>query len=311
MLGRPYRVRAAVVHRRTTTPERLFAAALAAAALLMVGPDSAHAQTQFEESIVTQEADCVEPITRRPVPVHEASSYVPDGYVVRDAAPPNQLALFAFVDYYCESLSVNGHAGRPTLVSMGIVNTTRVRDNAGADYVLWIGTTNPVHFAALRRLGVEAYFIPASSYTDVINPVTGRREITMDYRQRSRVPAPPMLDAAGPVLDGLNYSHDIVVAPSDSPVPPPPGSPATNRPGFWHLGNRGEVAISFNNAFAREPSGASFQITDSHCLALQAASLPTSYGVTDITPFCFPNGAIGRRLFRGSWTGQIGRVAQD
>src|SRR5829696_6586420 len=242
MLSRSYRSNESDV-RRITCPEGLFAVAVAVAALLMVGSDGALAQTQFEESIVTQEAGCVEPMTRRPVPVPQASAYVPDGYVVRDVSPPNQVALFAFVDYYCEALSVDGHAAQPTLVSMGIVNTTRVRDNTGADYVLWIGTTNPVHFAALRRLGVEAYFIPASSYTDVINPVTGRREITMDYRQRSRVPIPPMLPAAGPVLDGLNYSHDIVVAPSESPVPPPPGSPATNRPGFWHLGNRGEVAI--------------------------------------------------------------------
>ena len=309
MLSRSYRSRESDVRRWITPPERLFAVALAVAALLMVGSDGALAQTRFEESIVTQEANCVEPITRRPVPVPRASAYVPDGYVVSDVSPPNQVALFAFVDYYCEALSVDGHAAEPTLVSMGIVNTTRVRDNTGADYVLWIGTTNPMHFAALRRLGVEAYFIPASSYTDEINPVTGKREIAMNYRQRSRVPAPPMLAAAGPVLDGLNYSHDIVVAPSESPVPPPPGSPSMNRAGFWHVGEKGEVAISFNNALAREPTGANFQVTDSHCLTLATASLPTVYGLTDLTPFCFPNGAFGRRLSRGSWTGEIGRIA--
>jgi hypothetical protein len=295
MLGRSYSVRAI---------------ALAAAAVLTVGLDGAHAQTPFEDAVVTQEAGCVEPVTRRPVPVAQASTYVPDAYVVRDVAPPTGVALFALVDYYCEALSVDGHAAQPTLVSMGVVNTTRVRDGLGADYVLWIGTTNPIHFAALRRLGVEAYFIPASAYTDEVNPLTGRREITMEFRQRSRVPAPPMLDGLGPVLDGLNYSHEIVVAPSDSPVPPPPGVPSTNRAGFWHLGEKGEVAISFNNAFARETSGANFQITDSHCLTLEQASLPTAYGLTDVTPFCFPNGAIARRLLRGSWTGVIGRVAE-
>jgi hypothetical protein len=108
-----------------------------------------------------------------------------------------------FPDYVCEALSVNGHAARPTIVSLGVVAVQR--EGRPTTYVLWVGTDNPLLFARLQQLGVDAFFIPQSTYTETTN-LLGQREITVEYVSR------------GP--GGLDYTRNLVVTtePALAPV---------------------------------------------------------------------------------------------
>jgi len=227
--------------------------------------------------IQTQENNCFETNDRRPVLLPQADAYVPDRYTVRSfPAPPPPAwlgtpgvptASVGFIDYVCESLSVNGHRPRPTIVSIGTVLVTR--DNANATYVLWVGTDNPLLFARLKQLGVKTYFIPRSSYGETTNEL-GQRVITVDYV------------GAGPT--GLNYTRTITVL--TTPVGPTSQSVGT----FYHLGRNGEVRFRWLNTTL--PTG-----TANVCFEVGPESIPTDYGITS---FCFPS---PRPFFRGSWTG--------
>jgi hypothetical protein len=241
--------------------------------------DPAEGVGASEGIIRTQETNCFETGDRRPVLLADADAYVPDRYtVIPMVAPPPPawtgapgaiVAAVGFQDYVCAGLSVNGHAARPTIVSLGVVAVRR--DGVPVSYILWVGTDNPLLFARLQQLGVETFFIPQSTYTETTN-LLGQREITVDYVSR------------GP--GGLDYTRNLVVVsePALAPVP----SVGT----FYHLGSRGEVRFSYANlADAAARARICFDVADD--------SLPLDRGITD---FCFP--AL-RTFFRGSWTGTI------
>ncbi len=222
--------------------------------------------------ILTEENNCFETADRRPVLLSHAQSYVPDRYTVTPVpGPPGgppQVANVGFVDYVCESLSVNGHEPRPTIVSMGSVLVRR--DGISTDYVLWVATDNPLHFARLRQLGVDTRFIPKSSYSETINE-NGQRQISVQYVE----------DRPG----GLNNTRTITV------LVEPSGQPAEGTGVFYHLGRKGEVSFTFRNLVQTGRANV--------CFELGPESLPTVYGITS---FCFPN---PRSFFVGSWTGRI------
>lgn len=232
-----------------------------------------------EGTIQTEETNCFETGDRRPVLFTEVDAYVPDRYaVVSMMAPPPpawlgdanaRVGSVGFQDYVCEGLSVNGHAARPTIVSLGVVAVRR--DGVPATYILWVGTDNPLLFARLQQLGVETFFIPQSTYTDAEN-LLGQREIMVEYVSR------------GP--GGLDYTRNLVVTsePALDPVP----STGT----FYHLGSRGEVRFSYAN-LADGAARASI------CFDVGDESIPLDHGITD---FCFP---APRTFIRGSWTGNI------
>ena len=227
--------------------------------------------------IETEENDCFETNDRRPVLLADAESYVPDRYAVRSfPAPPPPAwqgtpgvptASVGFIDYVCTSLSVDGHSPQPTIVSIGTVLVTR--DNVNATYALWVGTDNPLLYAWLTQLGVNAYFIPRSSYSETTNQLQ-QREITVDHV------------GAGPT--GLNYTRTITV------LATPPGS-ASQSPGvMYHLGTTGEVKLTWLNTVL--PAGMA-----NVCFHTGPQSTPAQYGITD---FCYPT---PRPFIRGSWTG--------
>lgn len=232
--------------------------------------------------IETEETNCFETQDRRPVLLAQAEEYVPDRYVVRatPAPPPPAwlgptgvlVANVGFVDYVCESLSVNGHRGVPTIVSLGTVAVTR--DGVNTDYILWVGTDNPLLFARLQQLGVEAYFIPRSTYSETIDE-QGRRQITVNY--------------IGAGEGGLNYTRTITV------LTTPTGPQRTSVGRFYHLGSKGEVYFEYANTL--EPNA-----TANVCFDVAPGSLPTEYGITNFPDLCFP---APRPLRRGSWTGTI------
>lgn len=270
------------------TPALGRVAAIASSLVLLMGlvafaatasaePGAGAAVDEHPGLIETEENNCFETNDRRPVLLAEAEAYVPDRYTVRSfPAPPPPAwlgtpgvatASVGFIDYVCESLSVNGHRPRPTIVSIGTVLVTR--DNVNATYALWVGTDNPLLFARLRQLGVEAYFLPRSSYSETTNQL-GQRVITVDYV------------GAGPT--GLNYTRTITVL--TTPAGPTSQSIGT----MYHLGRKGEVRFRWLNTVL--PTG-----TANVCFEVAPGSLPTEYGITS---FCYP---APRQFFRGSWTG--------
>ena len=232
-----------------------------------------------EGTIRTEETNCFETADRRPVLFADVDAYVPDRYTVVPAVAPTPPAWtgapgaivgsVGFQDYVCEGLSVNGHAGRPTIVSLGVVAVRR--DGVPASYILWVGTDNPLLFARLRQLGVDTYFIPQSTYSETTN-LLGQREITVEYVSR------------GP--GGLDYTRNLVV--TSAPLLNPAPSTGT----FYHLGSRGEVRFPYANLI---DAAARARV----CFDVGEESLPLEYGITD---FCFP---LSRTFFRGSWTGTI------
>lgn len=234
---------------------------------------------EHQDYILTQETNCFETADRRPVLFSEVDAYVPDRYtVIPMVAPPPPawtgapgaiVGQVGFQDYVCEGVSVNGHRARPTIVSLGVVAVRR--DGVPATYVLWVGTDNPLLFARLRQLGVEAFFIPQSTYTETANPL-GQREITVEYVSR------------GP--GGLDYTRTLTV------VSEPALAPGQSTGTFYHLGSRGEVRFSYTN-FVDAAARARI------CFDVGDESLPLDYGITD---FCFPS---PRTFFRGSWEGRI------
>jgi hypothetical protein len=231
--------------------------------------------------IETEETNCFETADRRPVLWSQVDAYVPDTYQVTAAAAPPPpawlgpadavVANVGFTDYVCESVSVNGHRGVPTIVSMGTVAVTR--NGVGTSYVLWVGTDNPLLYARLQQLGVEAYFIPRSSYSKTVN-AEGQTQITVEY--------------VGTGRSGLDYTRTITV------LTDPPGQRVSTGT-FYHLGRFGEVRFVYANRLQTNA-------TATVCFDLEPGSLPTEYGITNFPAGCFPS---PRALIRGSWSGTI------
>lgn len=239
--------------------------------------------------IFTEEKDCFETADRRPVPIELVRQYVPDRYtpeVMTAPGPPvwpnpgEPVGVVGFTDYVCESLSVNGHRPRPTIVSIGVVQFV-ARDGVARRgvYVLWVGTDNPLLFVRLRQLGVRTYFIPRSNYTETVKTSANgmsTTEIAVNY--------------VGNGPGGLSYTRRISA--SEAVLPAPPDAVAS---GLFHLGSKGEVNFTFFNHI--EPIGRA-----TVCIELELGSVPTQYGITGFpTPgSCFP--AL-RNFFRGDWEG--------
>jgi hypothetical protein len=244
---------------------------------------SATAQGEF----FTDERDCFETVDRRPVPIDVVRGYVPGNYtpaVFVAPGPPawptpgEQVGSVGFTDYVCKSFSVNGIDAGPTIVSMGVVVLTPTGVPPRRLYVLWVGTDNPLLFEAFQQLGVNAYFIPRSSYTEVTTTGTDgtrRTEIVVNY--------------VGNEPGGLNYTRTIR-ATEGALATPSDGLAA----GWYTLGSKGEVALSFLNDFTSAG-------TANVCLHYEPGSIPTQYGLTEFTNgSCFPT---LRQFIRGSWQG--------
>ena len=161
---------------------------------------------------------------------------------------------------------------------MGVVVLTPTGVPPRRLYVLWVGTDNPLLFARLQQLGVNVYFIPRSSYSEVTTLAadgTRRTEIVVNY--------------AGNGPGGLDYTRTITATEGTSPTPP--DGPAA---GWYTLGTKGEVALSFINDFTSAG-------TATVCLDYAPNSIPTQYGLTEFTNgSCFPT---LRAFIRGSWQG--------
>ena len=165
--------------------------------------------------------------------------------------------------------SADGHAGRPTIVSIGTV--LMYREGVPAEYILWYGTDNPLLFARLQQLGVDAHFIPRSTYSET-DDEQGRRQIRVDY--------------VGNGPGGIDHTRTITV------LTAPTGTTREDTSTFYHLGSRGEVR--FDYALLLEANG-----TANVCFEVGEESLPLHYGITS---FCYPG---TRTFFRGGWTGTI------
>ena len=243
--------------------------ALALAGAASIHPGTAASDDEQPGFVRVDLSNCLGTRDARPVLLADAESYVPDRYrvdTVATAAPPPPAWLgppdarvveFGFNDLVCESVSVAGHEPQPTIVSFGYARVTR--DDIRTTYYLWIGTDNPLLFARLRALGVVAYFIPHSSYSETTNAL-GQRVITVNHVDE------------GPA--DLNYTRTITVV-SEPTIPV--GGPGK----AYQLGSRGEVAFTFDNH--DQLSGRA-----NVCFDAPEGSLPTRYGITNFQSLCFP-----------------------
>lgn len=253
-------------------PRRLVPLVLALAVLLATAAPAAAqdapAALPNDGVVATTEQGCFETGDRRPVPPAVAESYLPAGY---ELSLLGGMANVGFVDYVCGALSVDGHEARPTIVSMGTVSVTRA-----GDYLLWIGTDNPLHFARLQQLGVNVFFIPRST-VQVSTTSEGFLRLEVEY--------------VGTGPGGLDYTRTITTRTAT----PPTGTTTESAGLFWHEGSAGEVRVDFDNL--TEPGWPS-----TVCFELAEGSLPLAYGITEFPtdPSCFPN---ARTLIRGSWDG--------
>jgi hypothetical protein len=260
----------------------LLAVVTTALAAVATTPFAVAESTVDEEPgvIRTEERNCFETLDFRPVLLAQAEAYVPDQYTVRSfAAPPPpawtgppdaRVAQVGFTDYVCESVAVNGHEAQPTIVSLGTVLVTR--DGAAATLILWVGTNNPLLFARLSQLGVNAYFVPDSSVSESTDAL-GRRVIDV------------VVSGGSP--EGLHHSRSITV------LSAPPGETRTGIGTFFHLGSRGEVVFSYDNTLL--PNG-----TANISIDVDPSSIADA--VYGLTSFVFP---APRNFFQGGWDGTI------
>lgn len=284
-----------MTHRNRVAPERRFvmrkvmlvlALLTTALAATATTPFAAAESTVDEEPgvIRTEERNCFETLDSRPVLLEQAEAYVPDRYTVRSfAAPPPpawtgppdaRIAQVSFTDYVCESVAVNGHEAQPTIVSLGTVLVTR--DEAPVTVVLWVGTNNPLLFARLTQLGVNAYFVPHSSVSESTDAL-GRRVIDV-------------VVGGGPP-QGLHHSRSITV------LSAPPGPTRTSTGTFYHLGDRGEVVFTYANTLL--PNG-------SANISIDVDPNSIADAVYGLTSFVFP---APRNFFQGGWDGTIELVS--
>lgn len=254
--------------------------------------DGARATADEHHGVLSLEAtDCFQTLERRPVLLSQVEAYLPDRYEPRPTPTPpypiwggdssDVTVSVGFSDHVCGTLSVNGHAGEPTIVSVGTVFVTR--DGVATEHILWYGTDNPLLFARLQQLGTNVYFLPQSSYSERYDEA-GRREITVRYVD------------SGPA--GLDYTRTTTV------LTEPVGPTRTQPSRFYHLGRLGE--LEFEYALTLAPNG-----TAAPCVLLDPESLPLEYGITnfpEVPPAklgCFPQ----RNFFRiPSFTATIQRV---
>ena len=263
-----------------TMKKSILLAALAASMLAVVPTARSTPDVDKRSDVLlTEETNCFETLDRRPVLLEHVRSYLPSRYEPRVGITPPppawtgpadaKVVSVGFLDFVCESISVDGLPGRPTIVSIGTV--LMFREGVPEEYFLWFATDNPLQFARLQQLGVDAHFIPRSTYSETTD-AQGRRQIQVDY--------------VGNGPGGIDHSRTITV------LTTPTGEPRTDTSTFYHLGSKGEVRFDYE--LLLEPNGTanvSFEVGEE--------SLPLHYGITS---FEFPG---IRTFFRGSWTGTI------
>jgi hypothetical protein len=229
----------------------------------------------------TQESDCFEfnesaAILLTTLPKDLTDNYEP--VLVPGSSPPR--TAVAFVDYVCQSVTVDGVTRPgPSLTTMAVVTFQKrhgVPERGG--YLLWHGSTNGPLRAVMSQLGVKSVPLTHSSFT-VTDLGDGRSAITFE------IPA-------------LADTPDLALAHSRSAVvTEPPATPVTTRPttfNYHHVGRLGEMRINYLNSLRPTSRGAStVEVPPTSGVYPYFADLPGGL------PLTRPTAAFTR----GSWDG--------
>ena len=228
---------------------------------------SAPATARHTRTVSTTEQGCYEFNELARVPYTDIRAAVPERYTPHPGVTDPSVGFVIFVDYACDTLTVDGRRWpRRSVTTMGVTPLDARDGQPGfAYYVLWYGTNNPVLAGKLRSLGVPAHKIAA--YDTVRGTDPTHSAITMKYR-------------------GARLNH---VRTAD--VVEPPEQPVTDVPSatFYFAGRRGEVALSYANRF-RPASTATTELRVGPRSVLAALGVPST--ITGPTMFT-----------RGDWVG--------
>jgi hypothetical protein len=181
-------------------------------------------------TVTTSERGCIEGGTASPANSEALMKLVPQEYHDELAPGPGGTPLLLLWDYVCESVSVDGREGTPTVVHIAAVELT-----SGEYYMLWMATDNVTMFSQYRRMGLPVRYVPRSTarVTSSIGAVQVEfavRGAGMDHSIRFG----PVALAEGPITSeaGVTFVHDgprgelslatfIHYAPDAFPVPAP------------------------------------------------------------------------------------------
>lgn len=240
--------------------------AVAVGALLALVPASA-APAKQASMLRTSEVGCYEFNEIARVPIANLRTAVPAGYTVRPGTLDPTVGFITFVDYACESLTVNGFTWpHRTLVTMGLAVLSARNGVPGLPYyILWHATNNPHLANALRKLGIPSHTISATDQVITIDATHSR--IEMRYR-------------------GAQVDHE-----RSAEVVEPQGPIEQSTSGlFYHLGERGEVLLTYANR-VRSTRTARTQVSVDDKSYLAALGVPATLVVSNTM------------FIRGDWNG--------
>jgi hypothetical protein len=225
----------------------------------------------------TQETDCYEVGINRSANLTLARQLVPKRYILFQ--PSATTARLRFVDYHCESLSVDGHPpARDTTVSIiGYVTSTRDGVAGPGDmYIIAIATDNPVLFAKYRAAGLPVEFNRRTSASETSGTGSSARIFNWNF-----------------VGDGLD--HTIRAETTEAPA-----GPITSSTGTFYFDDerRGDLRLRFDNLFRPDTTARIFADFRDASAVDELFSEPR---------FLIINGA-NFTFTRGSWTGVLERL---
>lgn len=231
----------------------------------------------------TREQDCFEHNTLRFADWQAVAERLPEGWVPAAKIPGTgtEAGRFrtrtVFVDFTCESWSVDGLPARRTTVSWLAAQAVRADGSGGRRaWAMEHGSDNPLFVERMRKLGVESQHLPRSVATH-----TTAEDGTVTYRQSY------VDDTAAD--GGQTYLREGTVKPREAA--------STSVATFWFDGERGPVSITYDNAFTHTGTP-----TTTERLQGSVFGLGGAYRMADAV------GIAGNPNFiytRGSWTGTL------
>jgi hypothetical protein len=271
------------VSRGSGSPARWRAVLGLALLVVLVPASSAAAQAAAGESgrdrvlTTTQETDCSEVGVNRAANLKLARELVPARYTLLQ--PSTTTARLRFIDYHCESLSVDGHPpARDTTVSIiGYVTTARGGEEGPGFYIIAIATDNPVLFAKYRAAGLPVEFDRRTAASETDSGTAGS----------------PTIINWNFVGDGLD--HTIRAEATEPPAGPIESSTGTF---YFDDGRHGDLRLRFDNLMRPNSTARVFaDFRDASAVA----------GLFSAPNFLVVNG-VNFTFTRGSWTGVLERL---
>ncbi len=196
------------VRRRQGAAWVLAVGSLLATVTFGTAPAAANAPSaeRSTNTVTTTERGCIEGGTAFSTNRAALLKLVPQEYHDELAPGPGGTPLLLLWDYVCESVSVNGREGTPTVVHIAAVPLA-----SGEFYMLWMGTDNVTMFSQYRRMGLPVRYVPRS--TAEVTSSMGAVQVTFAVRGAGmdhtiRFGPVPLAEAPITSGAGVTFVHD-------------------------------------------------------------------------------------------------------